>query len=131
MPELQFFVLQEHRGGLAWVLPAVIMVGVSAATRIKHWYLGEGDLIAAFISLNSRDAVKASTADKRNQDSNRNDQLEKLCQSSDNDEVGYDAKLDVERNDRNLFGQKLPDNNDDLENNEELLLLAEDQSSPQ
>ena len=48
MPELQFFHL-AHKSGLAWCLPFVIMVGVSAATKLKHWYLEEGDLVFPII----------------------------------------------------------------------------------
>ena len=52
MPELQFFSPQD-RGGLAWILPVMIMLAVSTATRIKFWYLGEGDLLTAFMMLNA------------------------------------------------------------------------------
>ena len=50
MPELQFFHI-ENREALAWVLPFAIMFGVSTATKFKHWYLSEGDLVV--ITLDS------------------------------------------------------------------------------
>ena len=45
-PELRIFNLTDSN--LAWALPALIMAGVYVATRWKHWYIEEGDLVFNF-----------------------------------------------------------------------------------
>ena len=51
MPELLYFSKQktpELSHTTVWLLPLFIMIAVYIATRIKFWYLSEGDLIFDF-----------------------------------------------------------------------------------
>ena len=49
--ELDFFTrarMPDLSVTVIWLLPLMIMAGVYVATRIKFWYLGEGDLVFDF-----------------------------------------------------------------------------------
>jgi len=46
MPELRYFSVQPEC--LAWSLPAIVMMGCYFVTRIKFWYIDEGDEVFNF-----------------------------------------------------------------------------------